>query len=180
MKLNVLVVGATMLAGLAVRGQEATRDDSLFESVGVHYGHGADRLSRDFQEIEAVTGLNLPLKWDLGRSWELKSRLDFSLGSFGNEHVTAVIGSIGPAFSVGPSQFPLAIEGGFAPTGLSERDYDTRSIGSLLQFRSSIGFAYTFEGHVRLGYRFQHMSNGGFASHNQGVNMHTLNLSYCF
>lgn len=180
MKLYVLAPSIILMAGVAVHGQEAAHDDSLFESIGVHYGHGADRLSRHFQEIEALTDINLPLKLALGRTWELKSRLDFSLGSFGNEHVTAVMGSIGPVISIGPAQFPFAFEAGFAPTGLSERDYETRSIGSLLQFRSSIGFAYTFEKHVRLGYRFQHMSNGGFASHNQGVNMHTLTLSYCF
>jgi len=167
MKLKVLVSGAILIAALAAHGQEESHDDSLFQSAGVHYGRGADRLSRDFREYEAQADLNLPYKWDLGRTWELKSRLDFSLVSFGNEHVTAVIGSAGPVVSVGPSQLPVAFEVGFAPTGLSERDFHTRSIGSLLQFRSSIGLAYTIEKHVRMGYRFQHMSNGGFASHNQ-------------
>jgi len=180
MKAKVLVSGAILIATLAGQGQEDSQGYSLFESAGVHYGHGADRPSRHFQEIEAQTDLNLPIEFELGKGWELKSRVDFSLGSFGNNRVTAVIGSIGPVLSLGTTNFPLALEGGFAPTGLSERDYETRSIGSLLQFRSSIGLACTIEKHVRVGYRFQHMSNGGFASHNQGVNMHTVSLSYCF
>jgi len=180
MNSKALVAGAILIAAMAGRGAEESHEDGTFESVGFHYGRGADRLSEHFQEFEALTDFNLPFKFDLGKGWELKTRMGFSLGSFGNNHVTAVMGSVGPEFSVGPSSLPLAFEGGFAPTGLSERDFDTRSIGSLLQFRSSIGLAWTIENHVRLGYRFQHMSNGGFASHNQGVNMHTLNLSYCF
>ena len=180
MKSKVMVAAAILTAGLGAQGQDAASNESLFESAGVHYGTGANRISRQFQEFEAVTDLNLPYKWDLGRTWELRSRLGFSLGSFGNNHVTAVIGSVGPMFSLGPSHLPVALEGGFAPTGLSERDFDTRSIGSLLQFRSSIGVAWTIEKKVHVAYRFQHMSNGGFASHNQGVNMHTASLDYCF
>jgi lipid A 3-O-deacylase len=180
MKSKVLALGAMLLAALASRGGEETNTNSFFESAGIHYGHGADHDSRDFQEFEAQADVNLPFKLDLGRNWELKSRVGFSLGSFGNSHVTSVIGSIGPIFSVGPSTWPVALEAEFAPTGLSEHEFDTRSVGSLLQFRSSIGLAWMIEKRVRVGYRFQHMSNGGLASHNQGVNMHTLSVAYCF
>jgi len=84
------------------------------------YGYGADRLSRNFQEIEALGDFTLPFKLDLGKTWELKSRLEFSLGSLGNDHVTAVVVPLGRCSHSAPSKSPVKLDGGFAPTGLSE------------------------------------------------------------
>jgi lipid A 3-O-deacylase len=160
---------------------ESLADRSLsWESAGVRYGFGTSGLSRDFQQVEATVDLRVPCKWDLGRTWELKPRLELSLGSFGNDHVTAVIGSVGSILSLAPAKSPVALEVGVSATGLSEKEFETRGVGSLFQIRSLFGLSWTIEKRVRVGYHFQHMSNGGLADDNQGVNLHTFSVAYCF
>lgn len=180
MKLRTYLSGLSLVTGLATIATAGAGNGFNFESAGVRYGFGANNLSQDFQKIEATTGLNLPLKWDLGRTWVLKPRLEFSLGAFGNNHQSAAIGSVGMALAIAPARSPVSLAGGFSVTGLGRRDYASRDLGSYLQFTSSVGLFWKIKDHVRVGYQFQHMSNGGLARDNQGINMNVLSLEYCF
>jgi hypothetical protein len=110
----------------------------------------------------------------------LTPRLDLSLGSFGNDHTTAVIGSAGVMLSLAPVKSPVALEIGLAPTLLSEHEFVTRGIGSDFQIRSWFGLAWAPQKNVSLSYHFQHMSNGGIAKDNQGLNMHTFSVQWRF
>jgi len=108
----------------------------------------------------------------------LKSRLEFSLGSLGNDHVTAVVGSVGPMFSLAPSKSPVKLDGGFAPTGLSEV-ISSAAVGSLfnsqldwpvLDHRKTFPRWLSLPAHVKR----------RLASDNEGVNMNTVSVEYCF
>ena len=180
MNMRILAIGlvSTVLTPTVAYGE--ANENFGVESAGVRYGFGANNLSQDFQKIEATTDLNLPVKWDLGRTWVLKPRLEFSLGAFGNNRQRAVIGSVGPVISVAPAKSPVTLDGGFSVTGLSRRNYATRDLGSYLQFTSEIGLSWKIKDQIRVGYHFQHMSNGGVARDNQGVNMNVFSLAYCF
>ncbi len=180
MNLRAIPLVLISLVAVVAQAQDGADDKFSLESAGVRHGFGEGSLSRDFQELEALVDFNLPLKWDLGRTWELKPRLELSLGSFGNDHVTAVIGSAGSMLSLAPAKSPVALEVGVAATGLSEDEFETRSIGSGFQIRSWFGLSWTIEEKVRLAYHFQHMSNGGLGGENQGLNMHTFSVAYCF
>lgn len=180
MKLGAVAVGLILLASMVASAQgDADRTLSL-ESAGVRYGFGEGSLSRHFEEVEVQAGFTLPYKWDLGRTWELKPCLELSLGSFGNNYKTAVMGSVGTILSLARAKSPVALEVGISATGLSEDEFVTRGVGSLFQIRSLFGLSWTIEKRVRVGYHYQHMSNGGLAGDNQGLNMHTFSVAYCF
>jgi lipid A 3-O-deacylase len=180
MNLRALVFALIALTGVTVSAESPADRSFSLESAGVRYGFGNGGLSHDFQQVEATVDFTLPRKWDLGRTWELKPRLELSLGSFGDDHVTAVIGSVGSILTLAPAKSPVALEVGVSATGLSEDEFETRGIGSLFQIRSLFGLSWTIEKRVRVGYHFQHMSNGGLAGDNQGLNMHTFSVAYCF
>ena len=180
MRLGVLSFGLVLLGHMVVCAQDDTAKTFSLESAGVRYGFGIDSLGREFQEVEALADFTLPCKWDLGRTWELKPRLELCLGSFGNDHVTAVVGSVGSILSLAPAKSPVALEVGVSATGLSEDEFETRGVGCRFQIRSLFGLSWTIEKRVRVGYHFQHMSNGGLSDDNQGLNMHTFSVAYRF
>lgn len=178
--MRILVCGLVAVAVVVASAQDEQRDPFAFESAGARYGFGTGDLSNDFWQAEAIADFTTPFQLNLGRAWTVKTRLELALGGFGNDHTSAVIGSVGPIFSLAHADFPLALEVGVAPTGLSRDEYETRGIGLEFQIRSEFGLAWTIEKKVRVGYYYQHMSNGGLASDNQGVNMHVFSIAYRF
>jgi hypothetical protein len=60
--------------------------------------------------------------------------------------------------------------------------YGDRRLGSAFQFADHIGFGILFGEHKQfeLGYRFQHISNGGIKQPNQGLNLNLLHFVYHF
>jgi lipid A 3-O-deacylase len=180
MSFKILTLGFIMAIELSLQAQAGNDEHFGLEFAGIRYGFGVGYLNRHFDQAEAVADFSLPCRWDLGRSWELKPRLELCLGSFGNDHVTAVIGSMGSILSLAPANSPVALELGVSATGLSECEFETRGIGSRFQIRSLFGLSWHIDKHVRVGYHFQHMSNGGLADENQGVNMHTISAAYRF
>jgi lipid A 3-O-deacylase len=150
------------------------------ESVGARGGISANPTGVSFNQAEVFANWNLPWGWDLGKEWHLQTRLDFSAGWLGDQGDNAAIGTVGPSLVLRRERLPVSLEGGISPTLLSQYDFESRNFGTYFQFTSHVGLNWDFAAHWRLGYRFQHMSNAGLASHNRGLNMHLFALSYLF
>ena len=175
-------IGVTtlVLAGL-LAGVVASRAEGFsLESVGVRGGFQADHTHRDFGQLEGFGNLNLPWGWNLGREWRVQSRLGLSVGWLGVRREDAVIGTVGPSLILSRARLPLSFDGGVSPTILSKAHFDSEDFGMILQFTSYLGLNWDFAAHWRVGYRFQHMSNGGLATPNPGLNMHMFSVSYVF
>jgi len=73
-------------------------------------------------------------------------------------------------------------EAGIGPHLISETRLGNRRFSTALQFGSLIGFGLGFgdKGQYELSYRFQHVSNAGFKTPNDGMNLHMLRLGYSF
>ena len=179
MQVGLILLAALTLTDALVCAGEPGAGFAL-ESVGLRYGFGANKLSRGFQEADGTVNFKLPFRWDLGASWELKTRLDFSLGSFWNGENEAIIGGLGPVFVLGSRDYPLKIEGGISPTLVSRHTFGAHDLGMAFQFSNRIGIAWNVNEKFRVGYWFQHMSNAGMAKPNEGLNMHFLSASFCF
>ncbi len=102
----------------------------------------------------------------------------------GNQNITDI--GITPVFRFqqkNPSGFAPYLEGaiGFhliSPTAI----YANRQFGSAFQFGDHIGFGMRFGERQQfdLGYRYQHLSNGGIKKPNQGINLNEVNFIYRF
>ena len=123
---------------------------------------------------------NLPWAWDLGATWKLQTRLDVAAGWLGEGDLSSAVISVGPILDLGREGFPVHLEGGVSPTGITRSLYATKDFGEPLQFTSHLGLYWDFATHFRAEYRFQHMSNAGFNHHNPGLNLHMLGVSYVF
>ena len=169
-----------VVAGLLAGAVASRAEGFSMESVGVRGGFQADKSNWDFYQVEAFGELNLPWGWDLGKEWHLQSRLDLSLGWLNGRGDSSFIGTLGPSLIVSRARLPLSFDGGVCPTILSCEHFGSEDFGMNLQFTSYLGLNWDFAEHWRLGYRFQHMSNGGLATPNPGLNMHIFALSYVF
>jgi hypothetical protein len=157
--------------------------DFRLESGGVRFGFGANDSSSDFRQTEAFVDWNLPWHWEPGKDWQLQTKLEVSAGWLGEvaEHgQDSFISSGGPTFVVKHVRFPLQLEGGVSPTVLTREDFRTKDVGTLIQFTSHVGLTCDIASRVRIGYRFQHMSNAGLSRNNPGMNLHMFGLSYLF
>jgi hypothetical protein len=174
------LISRVLLCMLSYTAATSLAQEFRLESAGVRGGTGATHSVQYFCETDAFADWNLPWRWSLGANWHLQPRLDISAGWLGERGDNAFVGSLGPSIVVLPPSLPLSIEGGVSPAGISRFTYEGRDLGSTLQFITHAGVNWDFARRWRIGYRFQHMSNGDLSSPNPGLNMNMLVLSYVF
>jgi hypothetical protein len=165
---------------LVASAMMARAEDLHLESIGTRFGIFHDGANAHFYQAEVFVNMDLPLSWSLGADWWLQSRIDAAVGWLGKSGVNAAIGSLGPSLLAGKSGSPLSFELGFSPTLLSRYDFPGKDLGSSLQFTSHAGMNVDLSSRIRLGYRFEHMSNGGLITPNPGLNLNIFAVSYLF
>lgn len=167
-------IGVAATVAVTGRAQEVS-----VESVGAR-GGAAPGNGYHFHQAEGFVNLDLPWMWDLGRQWRLQSRLDVSAGWLGDSGGNAAISTVGPSLIIDSERSMFSLEVGISPTWLTQYHFGTKDFGMHLQFTSHVGFNLDLSSRIRIGYRFQHMSNGGLIKPNPGLNLHTMAVSYLF
>jgi hypothetical protein len=150
------------------------------ESVGTRYGISAFGHTSHFRELDAFVEWNLPYQWELGRDFSLSTKVSASGGWLDRLGDSGAIFSGGPELVVKQKGFPIFLEGGVVPALLTRGRFGSVKIGGDIQFISHAALNYDFTPHLRVFYRFQHMSNGGLEHPNPGVNLHLFGASYLF
>jgi hypothetical protein len=156
------------------------------EGASIEYGNG-----------EATDMMRVGLSWDwdtqwfTGGDWLLTGYWEASLGAWrgnsanGSNRTVTDIG-ITPVF-----RFQQKNPGGLAPYAeaaigfhlISPTSiYANRRFGSAFQFGDHVGVGVRFGDRRQfdLGYRFQHLSNGGLKKPNQGINFNQIRFAYSF
>lgn len=151
-----------------------------FDLAGIRCGLGANSSSRDFVQTEVVAGWKWGAPWELGKQMRIQPRLDLSVGWVGEGSRNAALLTGGPALTLERRGFPLSVEAGVSPSFLTRSHFETKDVGSPFQFSNYMGLNGELSRSLRISYRFLHMSNGGVASPNPGLNMHLLGISYVF
>jgi len=181
-----LSVKFTSLFGLAIilcvgrPCQAAEPDVFSCESVGGRFGFAATHAGRGFRSGDAFLGCNLPVSWQLGDCFQIKTRLDFTAGWLGRAGENAATSSVGPAFVLKYKNVPLALEGGSSSVLISRFEFGSQDLGGPFQFRTYAGLNWDITRYWRLSYRFEHISNAGIEQPNPGLNLHTFAFSYVF
>ncbi len=173
-------VASGVIVCLLSGGWPSRAGEFRLDSAGVRGGSSLNHGGSSYNELQGFMNWNLPWSWDLGKDWHLQSRLDFSAGWLGNRGTDAAIGTVGPSLVLRRERLPLSLEAGTGPTLLSRHVFPADDLGSALQFSTFVGLNWDFAKHWSVGYRFDHISNGGLSSPNPGLRMHLLSLSYRF
>lgn len=154
-------------------------DETPF-TVGVRGGTSLNDRTESFRQVVGFAEYEWPVQLDLGNGFQLRSRVDFSAGWIRGEREEAAIGSLGPSAILYWKDFPLSLEGGSSPTLIGRNRFGNRDFGCAFQFTTHVGLNWDVTEQMRLGYRYQHMSNAGLGDSNPGLNMHMWAISWRF
>jgi hypothetical protein len=172
---------SAVLVAFLLRGSLcAGSDDFHLDTAGVKYGFGSGLSSSDFHEFAAFVDWHLPWDWDLGRKWHLQSCLDLTAGCVTDFNDDAALLTLGPVLELGRGRFPVRFVASFSPTYISHWEFKSKDLGMPFQVTTDVGFDWDVLSWLRLGYRYQHMSNLGLTAPNPGLNLHMFGLSYRF
>jgi hypothetical protein len=172
--------GFFSLCLLVLIGFASQAQDFRVESVGARIGGSYTSRAHNFHEADAFANWDLPWAWNLDPNWRLQMQLQLSAGWLGDPGGDAFVGSLGPGLHFARDRFPLTFDGGVVPAGLTRHDFQTKNLGSYFQFTTYAGLNGELSSRLRIGYRFQHMSNAGLGAKNPGLNLHMLAISYKF
>jgi len=167
---------------LVAAGRVQAQDFLLADFAGVRGGFSTSgQGAANFIQVEGFADWNLPWRTESDFGWFLQTKLNLAAGWLDSSGTSAFVGSLGPALAFGKQGFPLSLEGGISPTLLTRCRFGTVNLGQSFQFTSYLGVNVDLTEHWRVGYRYQHMSNGGLKGRsNPGLNLNMFALSYAF
>ena len=133
-----------------------------------------------FFQYEVLVNYELPLRrqWDSG--WTVRSMLDSAFGTISATGETLVVGSVGPSFSIGKTEGLASLNAGVRGSLLSASQFEAEDFGGNFQFILHAGVKFKLNRNLRIGYRFQHMSNARIYSENPGLDLSVIEIGYGF
>jgi hypothetical protein len=149
------------------------------ETCGFHYGAGANNSASQFNKAEAYLNCNTRWNWELGKEWFCRPQLASTAGWLGDGKDAAIF-SLGPNLVLGRQGLPLSVDGGVSPTMMTRHEFETKDFGMNFAFVTHAGLNLDLSRKVRLGYRYEHMSNAHLGPHNAGLNIMMVALGYRF
>jgi hypothetical protein len=173
-------VKALAVGWLLITASDCLGQDFHLDSTGFRFGFNPIGAGSHFRQAEGFLNWNLPWGWDLGSHWRLQSRMDVSAGWLAESSANAAIVAAGGTLALSRQESPLSTELGLSPTALTRTEFPSKDFGLPFQFVAHVGLNLNLVSHVRLSYRFQHMSNASLGHPNPGLNLHMLGLSYAF
>lgn len=154
-------------------------NDQKWNTVGFRAGINDYRNDEVFSKYEAYATFSLPWQWRSGQGWNFGAFIGINAGMVICED-NAFVGSIGPGLYIITPMEGIVMSGGIYPTYIGRSKFGAEDFGESFQFTSAFGINLTFYRHWTMGYRFQHMSNGGLSNENPGLNTHMLECGYRF
>ena len=198
---TVLLAGAMMLAGPANAGQslesllwKGAAATTLALAAATN-PLGADGVTAEVGGGNRIAVVGIGARWDWNEDlldvfgWKVDSywKLEFfRWQSLRNREQsgTSLTAGLVPVFRFvdKDSRFRPYVDVGVGIAVFSASRFEGRQFGSNFQFTDVFGFGGHFGQHNqwKLGYKFQHYSNGSVKIPNKGINFHFLSLSYLY
>jgi hypothetical protein len=173
---NLLLVSLSCFA----LASQVTASDFKPQTIGTRVSCSASSLKNEFISTEIFTEWSLGSYQSKPRGWYCERNLELSLGVVTFEQQGPFEAMFGPVVRLGHDKSPLYFDLGSSPTILSRHAYRKRDLGAHLQFTSHVGAGIKLHPRFQIEYRYAHMSNGGFANPNPGINFHTVGVRFTF
>lgn len=163
---------------------------SAVDGVSFEYGQ-SNSSNADVKLYRVGLQWDWQKKWLDTGSWHLGGYWDLNLGLWDNNSAAKTNSSITDVGLTPVFRFQQNNAAGLSPYAevgiglhlLSATSVSPeRKFGSSFQFGDHLGAGLRFgdKGRYDLGYRYQHLSNGGIKDPNQGISFHQLRLQYRF
>ncbi len=157
-------------------------NETAWRSIGLRGGVGINgsKNDEDFKQYEGFTTWTRPWSRRRNSGWTIGTYIEANAGVLRGGGTSAFVGSIGPGIYIKGLEDILEIYMGINPTIISKHKFGDENLGGPIAFTFHVGINFIFAKHYNIGYRLQHMSNGGLYEDNPGLNMHMIILGYRF
>ena len=176
------IILLSMLGGLFPASGPAA--ESGLNEVGVIMGIQEGSREGRFRCYQAFATHRLPWDWRTSSGWGVGPLVTSSLGFLQGGGAEGVYGSAGIALAFDKKGPGIGADIGTSVSIMNRRRFGSMDFGSTLQYISHAGISYRFDNGLKIGYRWQHMSNGHVfypeSNPNPGLNMHMLGISRVF
>jgi hypothetical protein len=182
------ILSLLMMVGLTVIFADLghTKETELL-SVGIRGGLNSEKLGipptekEDFEQYDVFAVIGSPWSWDLSSGWEVRFRLNVAAGTLRASGDAGFIGELSPGFAFTKPSWNLTFDINGGAAYLSREKYGRQDIGGPVQIIGHGGITYHLPWNTSVGWRFHHMSDATiYGTHNRGVDLHMLELSYRF
>lgn len=150
--------------------------------LGVGYGREL-RENTDLSHVELFYRMPLSYEKDLGEDWKLRAALEFAGGIIDDaDSKTSATGrlSLMPQMILSSGDtvhFLLGFGPGFM---MGETEFESHNLGGPFFLSSKVGFLLILGKNFGLECSYYHQSNAGIYTHNTGLNMLDVAISYRF
>jgi hypothetical protein len=179
-----IVTAALVFIGLLIMAPEGwcQDQDQGLDAIGIRGGLSATKRRQFFHQYEAYASFGLPWSVRNDSGWGVALQANAAAGVLYASEKTGFIGAVGPGLIFDKAGGKgIALEIGGDLNFLSRYDFGNVDLNGNVLFDGHVGVMYRLAHGPGIGYRFQHMSNGGLNGHrNTGLDLHMLSLSWNF
>lgn len=170
-----------VLFGLAPEGWCQDQDQGL-NSIGIRGGLSATKRRQFFHQYEGYLSYGLPWSVRNDAGWGVALTANAAAGVLHSRDQNGFIGAVGPGLMLDKAGGKgIALEIGGDLNFLSKYNFGDVDLNGNVLFDGHVGIIYRLASGPGIGYRFQHMSNGGLnGNRNTGLDLHMLSLSWNF
>ena len=154
--------------------------DLRLDSGGVRGAFSNPFNHARFYHTEAFINWDTPWRWEPGRGWQVRTRLELTGGWMNGRGEDAVFGTVGPGFVASWRELPIMLEAGISPTVLGREQFGNTDFGTVFQFTTHGGLTWNLSRRVGVGIRFLHLSNADIGPSNPGVNFYSFGAGWRF
>jgi hypothetical protein len=166
--------------GVVYPGQGSAAEPG-FTAIGIRVGIPAKTKHEYFHQYEAFAVYALPWDWRTDSGWGAALQVNASAGALYGGGETGFIGAIGPGLVLDKGGKGLALDLGPNFVIMDQRKFGEQDFGGRMLYMAHVGLTYRFDSGLGLGYRYQHMSNGGvYGRSNPGLDLHMAAVSWNF
>jgi hypothetical protein len=155
--------------------------DEGLKTFGIRGGWMATSREEYFHQYEIFATYGLPWSIRADSGWGIAMQLNGAAGALRAAETTGFIGAIGPGIIFDKAGGKgIAIELGGDLNVLSRYKFGTVDLNGHVLWDGHMGVIYRFAAPgPGIGYRFQHMSNGGLnGNRNTGLDLHMITVNW--
>jgi lipid A 3-O-deacylase len=148
--------------------------------IGFRAGENNSICKESFQQRELIFRGALPWEYRINSDFSISTQMEITAGKLECGRDRAFLASLGPSIIFSYYENLIDLDAGISPTLVTEYEFHHKNIGGFIQFTSHVGIYYSTFQFMKLGYRFQHMSNASLYEHNPGINLHLFEARFRF
>jgi len=177
MKSKLAILTLPLLIGVL----PALAESNSFRQERLGFRFGIDGESEvDLESYEIYGVVATPWSWELKNDRKLIFEFEWSGGVLDGEDETAGLFKLAPQLRFQTPELPVDFVLSSGPSLITEDEIDDLDLGGAFQITSTVGVDWHVNESWTVGYRFQHISNAGIYSDNDGLNLNTISIDYRF